>query len=287
MTNYCAAIFDIIDSRKYEYRYDVQLVVKNSINYLNIFFANEIEKDVMFGAGDEFQGLFKNLEVAFLYARKLQLLIYPIKVRCGIGYGSVKYLNENWSSTETDGETYYNAREAMTSIPGKGSSVICFKIDDRFSKYINMYTLANAELKNRQSQTVKLIELLADIACPIINNKRWDRNEDEDFYKELIRLKVHLITQEKHISKRVAYDDVFMNLNINALYHACESSYTENSDPSSLFIDCYWERGLSSLIAEIISTSRQNVDKHIYLGRVKESRNMDRTIFMMLGERKW
>ena len=59
---------------------------------------------------------------------------------------------------------------------------------------------------------------------------------------------------------------------------------SENIDDSGLFIDYYWERGLSSLIAEIIDTSRQNVDKHISLGRVKDSRNIDYTILLMLGE---
>ena len=39
MEKYCAAIFDIIDSRKYENRYDVQCVVKDSIEYLNTIFA--------------------------------------------------------------------------------------------------------------------------------------------------------------------------------------------------------------------------------------------------------
>lgn len=70
-------------------------------------------------AGDEFQGLFFDLQSAFLYIRKLQILIYPIKLRCGIGYGEIKYDIEEWSSSAFDGEAYYLAREAIISISGK------------------------------------------------------------------------------------------------------------------------------------------------------------------------
>ena len=48
-------------------------------------FRESIKKEVVSSAGDEFQGLFRDVRSAFLYIRKLQLLIYPIKIRCGIG----------------------------------------------------------------------------------------------------------------------------------------------------------------------------------------------------------
>lgn len=287
MAKYCAIIFDIIDSRKYENRYDVQRVVKESMDYLNYMFSRELVKDVVFGAGDEFQGLFYNVEAAFLYARKLQLLIYPVKVRCGIGYGSVKYIEEKWSSTEIDGEAYYNAREAIMNIPDKGSSVIFFKSGSFFDKYINMYSLANTELKNKQSQMVKLIELLVDIYCPIWNKNNMCKYEDARFYERLLNLKVRLIVENEGLKAVRNYNERQIDINNHLLYEVCELSKVQNIDVSGLYIDCYWDRKLSTLIANIINTSRSNVNKHISLGRVKESRNMDCTILMMLGDNLW
>ncbi len=285
--DYCAAIFDIIDSRKYNNRYDVQRVVRDSLEYLNYIFSERIKKKVVFGAGDEFQGLFRDPETAFLYARKLQLLIYPVKIRCGIGFGGIKYYEENWSSTEIDGEAYYNARRAIEEIPKKGSGVIFFNFDTRYDKYLNMYSLANTEIKNKQSQMVKLIELLADIAQPISYNTNFLKRENPQFYEKILRLKISLLLEQINLkySKVYKFENKFIDIDNKLLYEMCYTNCQQIIDDNCLYIDCYWERGLSTLIAEIIGTTRQNIDKHISLGKVKESRNMDGTILMMLGER--
>lgn len=283
--NYCAAIFDIIDSRLYSKRFYVQRVVKDSINYLNYLFRENIKKDVVFGAGDEFQGLFKDIATAFLYVRKLQMLIYPIKIRCGLGYGSIKYYQEEWSSTEIDGEAYYYAREGLETIPSKGRNVIFFNCGNKYDKYLNMYSLANTELKSRQSQMAKLIELLADIICPLSNRENYYR-EDLYFYEKLLKLKIDLIYENNYMTNsRKNYTDKIINFNADLLFKYKFDDYIIND--SKLYIDYFWERGLSSLLAEAIGTSRQNIDQHIRLGKIKESRNMDGTILMMLGEKKW
>ena len=77
---YAAVMFDIVESRRYNDRYDVQNVLMESISYLNRVYGYAIKKEVVSSAGDEFQGLFMNLQTAFLYIRKLQLLIYPINI---------------------------------------------------------------------------------------------------------------------------------------------------------------------------------------------------------------
>ena len=82
---YAAVIFDVVESRRYVDRLYLQNILMESISYLNWVYRNEIKKEVVSSAGDEFQGLFLDLQTAFLYIRKLQLLIYPIKIRCGIG----------------------------------------------------------------------------------------------------------------------------------------------------------------------------------------------------------
>lgn len=53
-----------------------------------------------------------------------------------------------------------------------------------------------------------------------------------------------------------------------------------------LYIKDFWRKGYSSLIAEVLKTSRQNVDKHIRSGRIKESRNMDGTLMLWIEKRR-
>lgn len=52
-------------------------------------------------------------------------------------------------------------------------------------------------------------------------------------------------------------------------------------------MDEFWARGMSVDIARIMNTTRQNIDRYISLGRIKESRTMDKVIFELLGEDIW
>lgn len=52
-------------------------------------------------------------------------------------------------------------------------------------------------------------------------------------------------------------------------------------------MDEFWARGMSVDIARIMNTTRQNIDRYISLGRIKESRTMDKAIFELLGEDIW
>ena len=88
---YAAIMFDVVESRNYYDRYDVQNVLMGCVDYLNTIYEQGIKKKVVSSAGDEFQGLFFDLQAAFLYIKKLQILIYPIKITCGIRYDQIKY----------------------------------------------------------------------------------------------------------------------------------------------------------------------------------------------------
>ena len=44
---------------------------------------------------------------------------------------------------------------------------------------------------------------------------------------------------------------------------------------------------MSTIIAQAMDTSRQNVDRYMALGKIKESRTMDKTIYEFLGEEIW
>lgn len=118
---YGSIMIDIVDSRKYKNRNEIQEFMKCIIVYLNKIFYKSLKKPLMFSAGDEIQGLFYEPLAAYLCVRFCMMICYPVKIRAGIGYGELAFDNENWKSSELDGEVYHNARYAIESFSGKNS----------------------------------------------------------------------------------------------------------------------------------------------------------------------
>lgn len=280
---YAAVMFDIIDSRRYNDRYDVQNILMESISYLNQVYRYAIKKEVVSSAGDEFQGLFMDLQTAFLYIRKLQLLIYPIKIRCGIGYGDIKYDVKKWTSSAIDGEAYYLCRDAINSIPKRKNNAICFNTASKYDKYLNILCMSAAEIKAKQSQMVRLIELVADIISPIIPTE-----EDANFYDFILTNRIRLIEQEswnKVIGKFREAEEI--NINFEQLFEIRQTMQAKNYFEDTFYMEDFWIHGMSTYIAQIINTTRQNIDRYVSLGRVKESRTTDKAIYEFLGEKIW
>lgn len=279
---YAAVMIDIVESRRYYDRYDVQKVLMNSISYLNTMYSYSIKKDVVASAGDEFQGLFFDLKTAFLYVRKLQMLIYPIKIRCGIGYGNIKYDVEEWMSSAFDGEAYYLCRDAINSIPERKNNVICFNTASKFDKYLNVFYMSNVEIKARQSQMAKLIELVADIIFPIVQTE-----EDISFYEFVLENRIKLIESERWNRMFGKKQDVgILNINFETLSEMKKMMEKKNTR-ENVSNEEFWVYGMSTYIAKIMNITRQNVDRYVSLGKIKESRTIDKAIYELLGEEIW
>lgn len=280
---YAAIMFDVVESRKYYERYGVQKILMECVGYLNEIYRFSIKKDVVSSAGDEFQGLFFDLQSAFLYIRKLQLLVYPIKLRCGIGYGEIKYDVEEWSSSAFDGEAYYLARDAIVSIERKKSSEICFNTNSRYDKYLNVLSSSNMQIKSAQSPAANLIELMADIMLPIVCVE-----ENRKFYELALENRCKLIEKERWNRGVGRYRDTdILNIDYGLLFESIEE-YVQKKDADMMFcMDEFWVHGMATKIARIMNTTRQNVDRYVSLGKIKESRTMDKAVFELLGEDIW
>lgn len=279
---YAALMFDIVESRHYQGRYDIQNILMNAVSYLNHLYREDIKKEVVSSAGDEFQGLFLSLQSAFLYIRKLQLLIYPIRIRCGIGYGEIKYDVEKWSSSAFDGEAYYLARDAINEVSKKKSNAIFFNTKSHFDKYLNMLCFSGIELKVRQSQVARWIELLADLVLPI---KQVE--EDISFYNFVLEIRHKVIESERwnKVYGRPREVEPF-ETNFDLLFGG-KDDFDLKEDNNKLFVDEFWGYGMSTFLAQAMNTSRQNIDRYVSLGKIKESRTMDKAIYELLGEKIW
>lgn len=280
---YATIMIDIVASRHYHTRYDVQNILMNSISYLNSIYNYGIKKDVVSSAGDEFQGLFLDLQTTFLYARKLQLLVYPIKIRCGIGYGDIKYDVAEWMSSAIDGETYYLCRDAINSVSKQKSNAICFNTSSKYDKYLNVFCMSDTAIKAKQSQMVRLIELIADIISPIVSI-----DEDINFYHFILENRIRLMEQERENKtvrnfKHIEPPDI----NLELLFQTKHLLETKSACDSEFYMKDFWAHGLSTYIAKIMNSTRQNIDRYVVLGKIKESRTMDKAIFELLGEKIW
>lgn len=277
---YVAVMFDIVESRHYQGRLDIQKSIIQSIAYLNDLYGESIKKEMVPSAGDEFQGLFLDLQTAYLYVRKLQILIYPVKIRCGIGFGEIKYDVSEWLSSAFDGDAYYLARDAINAAREQRKNTICFNTNSKTDKYLNMLCLANIEVKARQTQMAHWIELLTDILLPLRQVE-----EKIEFYKDLLDWKIKTIEQERWNRVSGHFREIELkNTDFDLLFKTKENIEMKDNE-SDLFFDDFWSFGMNTNIAQIMNTSRQNIDRYVSLGRIKESRTMDKTIYELLGEK--
>ncbi len=280
---YATIMIDIIESRHYHTRYEVQNILMSSISYLNSIYSYALKKEVISSAGDEFQGLFLDLQTAFLYARKLQLIIYPIKIRCAIGYGEIKYDVEEWTSSALDGEAYYLCRDAINSISKRKNNVICFNTESKYDKYLNVFCLSNTTIKTKQSQMAWLIELIADFIFPIVST-----DENISFYQFILENRIRLIELEKWngMKGNFKYNEP-LSINFEFLLEIKQLLEDKTAFESGFCMKEFWTHGMSTYIAQIMNSTRQNIDRYVNLGKIKESRTMDKAIYELLGEEIW
>lgn len=110
---YIVIIGDIINSRKIEKRGEVQERLKEILRDVNEKYNADIVAPFMITLGDEFQGLLHNGRNALKIVEELRSKLYPIRIRVGIGIGSVSTKLEQIETREIDGPCYYSARNAI------------------------------------------------------------------------------------------------------------------------------------------------------------------------------
>ena len=184
-------------------------------------------------------------------------------------------------SSAFDGEAYYLAREAINSINKKKSNTICFNTMSKYDRYLNIFCLSSMEIKSKQSQIARLIELVTDIISPIRPS-----SEHISFYDFVLENRIRVIQQEQwnRVSGRFRDEDL-LNIDLNYIFEVRNHIEENNVDEFDFSMEEFWVRGMSSIVAQAMNTTRQNIDRYVSLGRIKESRTMDKAIYEMLGER--
>ncbi len=113
---YIALIGDIIASRKLEDRARVQEKLKTVLTEVNQMYSQVIASKFTITLGDEFQGLLVNgastVDIAELIIRRM----HPVRIRYGIGVGSMATQIDPERSLGADGPAYHLARKAIDEL---------------------------------------------------------------------------------------------------------------------------------------------------------------------------
>ena len=86
---YVAIIGDIIDSKKIKNRNEVQQKLKHVLSKINQSYDDIIAANFIISLGDEFQGLLCQQEKVFEIINDIEMNMFPIKIRFGIGVGKI------------------------------------------------------------------------------------------------------------------------------------------------------------------------------------------------------
>lgn len=117
--NYTAVIGDIIDSKKSGDRNTIQKNLKEVLEHINEKYQDCLASKFMITLGDEFQGLLKDRNMVMTIINEIEMLMFPVQIRFGIGIGSINTdINFN-NSIEIDGPAYNRARRMINTLQKK------------------------------------------------------------------------------------------------------------------------------------------------------------------------
>jgi len=287
MQRYAALIIDLEKSRSYsiEERVAIQQYFIKSISCLNKIFSKALEKEVEFSAGDEVQGLFRYPEAAYLYLRMLSMIIFPVKIRAGIGMGDWDVKIEDASTTAQDGTVYHNARYAINNVKSATGCSVLFCSGQELDLYVNSLINTSFALTNNlskyQSELMLLLELLYPIDyCETLDYKKVRQILDFviDYKKILDSVKPGSRAADMSMVRSNSKPnriDPFEKLKYSVLYENFTSIPIDVMyDISTLFVSGGKKRGMSKQLSELLNISRQSIEKTIKAANFYEIRNL-------------
>ncbi len=143
-------IADIRGSRKMDSnaRYEGQLYLKSTIVQVNENYGRAIVAPFMITRGDEFQGCVKDLRTAFEIVLELERLLFPLKLRYGIGRGEIQRMGSN-ITIEMDGPAFHRASESLQVAKKRKYGIVVSSDDKASDMLLNNIFLLMGAIKSR------------------------------------------------------------------------------------------------------------------------------------------
>mgnify|MGYP002412058470 CR=1 FL=1 len=113
---YFAVIGDIIRSKKIPNRSKTQEKLAETLACVNEKYRDCLASKFMITLGDEFQGLLKTGGPAVELITGIEMKLYPVRLRFGVGVGEIVTAIDPELPLGADGPAYHNAREMLTRL---------------------------------------------------------------------------------------------------------------------------------------------------------------------------
>lgn len=113
---FIAIIGDIKQSKTIENRREVQEKLKSALDEINKNHSDDIASKFSITLGDEFQGLLRNGKNTMDIITEIEMEMYPVEIRFGVGIGAITTDVNKEMSLGADGPAYYNARNAIETL---------------------------------------------------------------------------------------------------------------------------------------------------------------------------
>jgi hypothetical protein len=277
---YAVLIADIVDSRKFENRLTVQILLKNAVNFLNRIFARELRSEVMISAGDSVQGMFYSFPACYLYYRWLALFLYPVKIRAGMSYGTIDY-EKHWPTLELVGPVYYHARKALETCKEQNAHLL-ISTEEPEDIYVNMLIRLSANISKSYSITINLIQILSELLNPLDEKALIEPRKYGEELMNVMALKEDVYNFLHYLSAKF-YSYQFQKINYDLLRRfAAERKNNILHSEQELILDSYWKKGYSTKIGEILGLPRQTIDRNYRYLNFVLLRNAEATILSYL-----
>ncbi|MBS3972814.1 MAG: hypothetical protein KGZ84_07350 [Erysipelotrichia bacterium] len=162
---YYAIIGDLISSKSLVERREIQQQLETYLAKLNSDYSTHVVKKLSITLGDEFQGLFSSSEYLLEIIHKLEVQMYPTKLRFGVGIGNMKFDFGNVDTPyQSDGEVWWNARDAIERVKANNSK-------NKLEDFSNIYIQSKNKVMNHHLNNV------LDLCFSIKNN--WTDKQKE------------------------------------------------------------------------------------------------------------
>jgi len=162
---YIAIIGDIIESKKIADRNEVQIKLRQKLRDINEKYKDDIASKFMITLGDEFQGLLKRGRDAMNIISEIELDMFPVKLRFGVGIGRIDTEINAEIPLGADGPAYHQARKMINLLKDKEkhykesyANIMIASESDRIDVLLNAILSLSATLKNKW--TKRQIEII-------------------------------------------------------------------------------------------------------------------------------
>jgi len=198
---YVAIIGDIKESKKINNRNEIQKKLIQVLEEINLKYDTDISSKFIITLGDEFQGLLCNGANTLRIISEIERKMYPIKIRFGVGVGTITTEVNKEMSLGADGPGYYKARNAIEYLKDNEKKNQTNTADIRFE--------VDSENQSTTIMINTILSLLTAIKDLWSDRQReiiWDMLEHQDSQVDVAkRLKIKQPAVQKSLAKGKYY----------------------------------------------------------------------------------